>query len=94
MIRNLITLLVPFVAPFVLYAVWNFVVQRHEEEGHPLRDPLSLKEIPWIWLSVAGSALAALVLAASALFWSIDPEAQYKPPHFEDGRRVPGRFAN
>ena len=90
MIRHLITIAIPLLAPVALYLLYSWHLQR--KGGQTGDDPFSWKEIPWIWLIVAGLTLMSATLLAST-FISRNPDAQqYEPPRFEDGKRVPGKF--
>ena len=90
MIRHLITIAIPLLAPVALYLLYSWHLQR--KGGKTGDDPFSWKEIPWIWLVVAGLTLMSATLLAST-FISRNPDAkQYEPPRFEDGKRVPSTF--
>ena len=91
MIRHLITIAIPLLAPVALYLLYSWHLQR--KGGQTGDDPFSWKEIPWIWLIVAGLTLMSATLLAST-FISRNPDAkQYEPPRFEDGKRIPSTFA-
>ncbi|MCB9947738.1 MAG: hypothetical protein H6842_07905 [Rhodospirillaceae bacterium] len=53
--------------------------------------PAWLARGPWIWLLVAGIALAVSALVAWGLAGA-PPDSTYVPPHMEDGRIVPGTY--
>jgi uncharacterized membrane protein len=83
MIRVVLTILLPLLAPTAIYLVWLFAVGRAESAG-------ALKGLPWTWLVVAGVAAVAVAL----LVVGIDAgggTGQYVPPHVEGGSVVPGR---
>ena len=91
MIRHLITIAVPLLAPVALYLLYSWHLQ--QKGGQTGDDPFSWRELPWIWLIVAGLTLMSATLLAST-FISRNPDAkQYEPPRFEDGQRVPSTFA-
>ena len=91
MIRQLITIAVPLLAPIVLYLLYNWHLRRKGGVTNE-EDPFSWQEIPWIWLLVSGTALLALTMFASTFFGRIETDARYEAPRFENGERVPGRF--
>lgn len=91
MIRQLITIAVPLLAPAVLYLLYSWHVQRKGGE-ETSDDPFSWREIPWIWLLVSGTALLAVTLVTFSFIGRTGMEVQYEAPRFEDGKRVPGQF--
>ena len=91
MIRQLITITVPLLAPVVLYLLYSWHVQRKGGE-ETSDDPFSWREIPWIWLLVSGTALLTATLVTSSFIGRTGTEVQYEAPRFEDGKRVPGQF--
>ena len=63
MIRYLITIAVPLLAPMALYLLYSWHLQR--KGGEAGDDPFSWREIPWIWLLVAGVTLMSATLLAA-----------------------------
>lgn len=80
--RLLLTVLLPLLAPTLIYLAWVAVRVRNGAPP-PVRRP-------WLWLAVGGVAFLMLVLAAWALSEGAPPHARYVPAHLEDGRLVPG----
>ena len=91
MIRQLITIAVPLLAPVAFYLLYNWQLRR---KGGVLSedDPFSWREIPWIWLFVCGTGLLAITLVVTSFVNRTEIDAQYEAPKFEEGKRVPGRF--
>jgi hypothetical protein len=85
MIRILLEFLLPLVLPTLVYAGWMALEKRRAER-------LGKGEAPWVWLSLAGVVLAALLLFGLALMRDTgNAKGQYVPPRMEkDGRIVPG----
>jgi hypothetical protein len=83
MLRILLEIVVPFLAPFFAYFLWRFLTG----PGRGILD-----RCPWYALTVAGLLLVAASLASLALLPGESPDTTYVPPHMEDGRLVPGRF--
>ena len=83
MLRAWLQVLIPFLAPFVVYFVWRLLVTRERA---------FLERTPWYALTVAGIVLAALSVASLAFVTGAPPEQVYVPPHMENGEVVPGRF--
>ena len=81
MIRTILTLLVPLLTPFVLYALYVRLTRR--------KDPEKVLNTPWFWLLVVGLVLVIIALIATAMFGGSDPLGTYVPPRVEDGRIVP-----
>ena len=90
MMRQLITIAVPLLAPLALYLVYTWTVR--SRGGAESDDPFSWKEIPWIWLGVCGAALLGVTLVLTSILWHGNVDKVYEPPRFEDGKRVPGRY--
>ncbi|MGQ9371868.1 DUF6111 family protein [Azospirillum sp. ST 5-10] len=79
--RLLLTVLLPLLAPTLLYAAWVLLQARR---GGPS------PRWPWLWLAGGGVAFLATVLGAWALSEGAPPHARYVPAHLEDGRVVEG----
>jgi hypothetical protein len=91
MIRILLEFLLPLVLPTLVYAGWMALEKRRAERLGKGEAP-SWREAPWVWLSLAGVVLAALLLFGLALMRDTgNAKGQYVPPRMEkDGRIVPG----
>jgi hypothetical protein len=83
MLRILLEVLVPFVAPFLVFFVWRLLVTRERA---------FLERTPWYILTLAGFVLAAASVVSLAFLTGSPPDEVYLPPHMEDGKVVPGRF--
>lgn len=81
MIRVVLTILLPLLAPTVIYFLWLYTVGRIGE-----------RSAPWTWLIVGGLAAAAAVLVIVGVDTGGPQSGQYVPPHVEDGRLVPGQI--
>lgn len=87
--RRLLTILIPLLLPTLLYFGYILIGrQRGTASGAASRD------IPWLWLGVAGLLLLAVTLVASALFGGAEPGSHYEPPQLIDGQVQPGGFSN
>lgn len=91
MIRKLLTIVLPFLVPFVVYMIYWWTMRRRQLMEAQGRKVSPWEDFPWIWLLSAGCVLAILTLGAVALLSGGDPFAEYQTPRFEDGRIVPGR---
>lgn len=93
MIRHILTILLPLVAPTVLYFIWINIRQRrkeHREAGEPVP---AWQTWPWPILAGIGSVLAIISLLLTGLIGVDDSkEKKYIAPHMEDGELVPGQF--
>ncbi len=65
MLRQLITIAVPLLAPVGLYLLYNWHLQRKGGE-ETSDDPFSWREIPWIWLLVRGTPPPAAPLGLTS----------------------------
>jgi hypothetical protein len=88
MLRELLTLVLPFVLPTVLYLVWLRAVRWSEAAG----DAVAWHKLPWVWLAAIGVALTALVLFVVTVHFGTAVPGVYVAPHVEDGRIVPGHI--
>ena len=86
--RELLTLVVPLLLPTVLYLVWLRATRWSQEVGGPM-DWLA---IPWVWLTVTGVALTAVVLFVVTVHFGTAVPGVYVPPHLENGRIAPGHI--
>lgn len=92
MLRTILTILVPFLTPFLCYYVWVWFQNRkkeREETGEPLQ---AWQTFPWAKLIISGSVLA--IGALVFLFMQKDPlpEGRWVPAKIVDGEIVPGHF--
>ena len=85
--RIFIQVILPLLAPAILYAIWTNAARRRSgqgglpgwEEGH------------WFWMIVAGFVLVVGIFVF-AVFGSRTEDGTYIPPRLEDGKVVPGRI--
>jgi hypothetical protein len=80
--RVFLTIIVPLLLPTALYAVWRILV------GKQINVPAV-----WVWLAVAGLALASAMLVFVSVDFGQPKEGQYVPPHVTpNGNVVPGHI--
>ncbi len=91
MIRKLLTIGLPFLAPFTVYLIYWWTLKRRQLAEAQGREIGPWEDFPWVWLSTAGAGLAALALVAVVFLGDNDPFAEYQTPRFEDGKIIPGR---
>jgi quinol-cytochrome oxidoreductase complex cytochrome b subunit len=84
MIRPVLTELVLFVLPFLVYAVYLWATRAGVL--HPESWPLSTL----MWLTIAALLLIAGSFIVLAQWGGEPPGSAYVPAHIEDGRLVPG----
>ncbi len=80
--RIFLQAVLPFLAPFLIFAVYRLLVTR----GRGL-----LGHTPWFLLTAAGMVLACASLVSLAFLGGYAPGGVYAPPRIEDGRIVPGQ---
>jgi Family of unknown function (DUF6111) len=90
--RRLLTILIPLLLPTLLYFgyIW---FGRQRAAPSPSAAP-SARDVPWLWLGIAGLLLLAVTLVASALYGGAEPGSHYEPPQLIDGQVQPGGFSN
>ena len=79
--RVLLQVVLPFLAPFLLYGAYRLLVTR----GRSFLD-----SAPWFLLTASGLVLACGSLVALAFLGGDPPGGAYVPPRVENGRIVPG----
>ena len=84
MIRPILTEIVLFLTPFVLYAV--FLWATRAGVFHP--DSWSWQVI--VWLTIAALATVVVSFVVMAQFAGQPPHSTYVPAQLEDGKLVPG----
>jgi hypothetical protein len=82
MLRFVFQYLLPLLLPFLVYLAW-VALSRGPAPGW-------LRAAPWPHLAGAGVLLLAVSLIAWSLLSGAPPEADYVPPHLENGEIVPG----
>jgi hypothetical protein len=92
MTRILLQMALPFVLPFLAYAMWLAVERRRAEKLGRGEAP-SWSDAPVVWLGAAGLGLATIATLGLLLLQDGDKRSGiYVPPHLENGRIVPGQL--
>jgi hypothetical protein len=81
LLRVLLEVVLPFLAPFLVFYAYRLLVTRGQG---------FLERTPWSVLIACGVALACLSLISLAFTGGFAPGGEYVPPHLEGGRVVPG----
>lgn len=63
MLFKILKIVLIFVLPFVIYAVWAFFARRRAAAG---QEPF--QNTPWIWLCMAGLVLTIVAILSTALW--------------------------
>jgi hypothetical protein len=79
--RVFLTIIIPLLLPTALFLTWRVAA------GRGVSLPLS-----WLWLVIAGLALASLTLIAVNVDFGAPRGGIYVPPHVSDGQVVPGHI--
>jgi Family of unknown function (DUF6111) len=80
--RVFLTIIVPLLLPTALYVAWRVLAGRR----------INVPAV-WLWLAVAGLALASAMLVFVSIDFGEPKEGQYVPPHVDEGGAVvPGRI--
>jgi hypothetical protein len=86
MIRPILTEILLFVTPFVVYALFLYATRAgvlHPESWPP-------KTLAWLTVAAVVLMVAGFVVLAQLDYHPAG--STYVPPHMEDGRLVPGHF--
>ena len=89
MARIFFQYLFPLLLPLALYLGWVWFSRRRGADGTKV--VTSLAEGPVFWLVLLGFVLLAGGLVTWAMTSGEGTGGTYHPPHYEDGRVVPGR---
>lgn len=92
MIRQILTILIPLIAPTVAYFIWGWFMRKRKhdlEEGKHLD---SWQTWPWRYLVGSGAILMMISLLLLGLSADGNLEGTYVPPKVIDGELVPGHF--
>lgn len=104
MARILISFVLPFVMPTVIYFLWTAWVRKkimaqHAKDGDAnadiTADEVEAYEIraPWLRLIIAGVVLMLVTLMLSVLISPKNPPGSvYQPPYEQNGKIVPGQY--
>ena len=98
MIRVLLGMILPLIAPTALYFAYVLIAHRlRRRKAAPLAEEVAVDEsgavvrsAPWPWLAGIGVALAAVTMAILSEFDRSPPGGTYVPPQLIDGVIVPG----
>jgi hypothetical protein len=95
MIRQFLTVVLPFIAPTIAYIIWVYFRQEREEALAQGRKLPHWQDYPWTWLVTIGAALvAASLIAFGMIFQNTNVDQEYRPAHYEDGKLIPGEFVD
>lgn len=86
MLRMVIQYLLPLLLPIIIYITYVGVTRWGEPDW--------MKDGPWLTLLGIGVVLMVISLVTFALLGGAEPTGTYVAPRFEDGRVVPGGFAD
>ena len=84
MIRELLTGILPLIAPTALYIVWSLTLGKPKPGDEDAK-----RRFPIAWLALLGALLAAGILVIVIQFGG-GGEGTYVPPHISDGGIIPG----
>ena len=90
--RQFLEIVLPLLLPTALYLLYTIIANRRSPAVPG--QPLWWREVPWLWLAAAGTALVVVCLVAFALFGGAPPGTAYRPARLIDGKIVPGQFGN
>ena len=88
MLRVLVTILLPLLAPFLLYGAWLWLARRGALGGRTAA-PETWRDAPWVWLVAASVACAIAILVYLNATSGYPPGTELAPPALVDGVVVP-----
>lgn len=92
MIRKIITIVIPFLAPLAAYLAWAWLTAHRRETLEAGKRLPAWQEWPWPWLIMSGAALVTASLFVFGLSDSRTTGVDYSPARYEDGKLIPGEF--
>lgn len=92
MTKTVLSIAIPFLAPFLCYAVWIWFAARKQETLDEGRTPARWQEWPWAWLVSIGGGFAIVSLIGLFALGDLNTDGQYVPPTVVDGEVVPGHY--
>ncbi|WP_425406727.1 DUF6111 family protein [Hwanghaeella sp.] len=92
MIRKILTIAIPLLAPTIAYMMYLYFTAKNREDELQGRRLPEWRRWPWVTLVSTGAALTALTIALLGLPGDEKNPGAYIPPHMEDGKIVPGGF--
>ena len=84
MLRVLVTIVLPLIAPTALYLVWLALLRRLGR--------VRQRALPWVWLMGAGAVVLAIVLFVVDVGFGTAQRGVYVPPQWQGGRIVPAHI--
>ena len=94
MIKKILTVAIPLLAPTIAYILYVYFSRKNKEDEDAGRDIPHWRQWPWTILVPTGALLAALSLFILGLPGDDQDPGAYVPPRLEDGKIVPGGFAD
>lgn len=89
MLRAILTYLLPFLLPAIVFFIWVWFRARYAERHGGT--PPKVEQGHYFWLTLAGGVLVLMTLGATALLSEGGrPGDTYMPPRVIDGKVVPG----
>ena len=83
--RIFLQVILPLVAPIILYSIWSYWEAKRHGKGMP-----SWENGNWFWAVVVGVILSATMLIYIASTGA-KPDTEYKSPRLENGQIIPGQ---
>ena len=94
MIRQIVTIAVPLLAPTIAYILYIYFSRKNQEDEEEGREVPHWRQWPWVILVPSGALLAALSLFILGITGEQHDPNTYIPPRLEDGKIIPGGFAD
>jgi len=92
MIRIILTMLLPLIAPTLIYFFIIYLKAKWKKEDEGASDIPSYHAWPWVRLVGAGAVLLVLTFLSFGFPSYEGFKGQYIPPHVENGELIPGYF--
>jgi hypothetical protein len=93
MLRKLLTIALPLLAPFLLYWAYMSLARRRAGAAGAAGATPRWQDAPWVWIAGGGVALMIATLAAFGMSAGVKPGTRLVPPTVVDGKVVPSHPA-
>lgn len=94
MIRVFLVVILPMLAPFILYGLYVWWARRQRAAAGDGRVLPGEEPVPWLWMALAGVVLMTASLLLVGFDRGVAPGTKVLPPAFVDGEVVPAHPAD
>ncbi len=94
MTRQIITIILPLLAPIIAYIIWGLYLKRKKNDIDAGKKLNPWQQWPWHWLIISGSILMLLSLLFLGFSDDNNLDGKYIPPAVINGELIQGHFSS